>query len=111
MLIFEGVARNHFEGRPVVALEYEAYPGMAVAEMERIASACQERWPGVKVAMVHRTGRLAIGEPSVLLAVGSAHRVAAYEANRFLIEELKARVPVWKKEIYEQGSAWKANKP
>ena len=111
VLLFEGVARNNFEGKAVRALEYEAYPAMAVAEMQRIADEATEKWPGIRIAMVHRTGRLAIGEPSVILAVGSPHRVAAYEANRYLIEELKKRVPVWKKEVYDDGVAWKANAP
>ena len=110
VLVFEGVGRNHFEGRPVLALEYEAYAEMAVPEMERIAAEAAERW-SAKVAMVHRTGRVAIGEPSVVIAVGTPHRAACYEASRFAIDALKERVPVWKKEVYADGSAWKANAP
>ncbi|MEZ4319827.1 MAG: molybdenum cofactor biosynthesis protein MoaE [Myxococcota bacterium] len=110
VLVFEGVGRDHFEGRPVHALEYEAYAEMAVPEMERIAAEAAERF-GARVAMVHRTGRVAIGEPSVVIAVGTPHRAACYEASRYAIDELKQRVPVWKKEIYADGSAWKANTP
>ena len=109
IVVFEGVGRDHFEGRPVVRLEYEAYAEMAVPVLEAIAADAQRRWPGVRVAAVHRTGAVAIGEPSVVTAVGAPHRAAAYEASRFVIDALKERLPVWKKEIYEDGSAWKAN--
>ena len=111
ILVFEGVGRNHFEGRPVVALEYEAYPPMAIKEMQRIGVEVGQRWPGVAVAMVHRTGRVAIGEPSVVIAVGAPHRGACYAASRYAIDTLKDRVPIWKKEVYADGSAWKANAP
>jgi len=109
VLVFDGVARNNFEGRAVHALEYEAFADMAEAEMRAIGEALSERWPGAKCAIVHRTGRLLIGEPSVVIAVGTPHRAAAYEANRFAIDELKRRVPVWKKEIYDDGETWKPN--
>ncbi len=109
ILVFEGVARDNFEGRAVVGLEYEAFPEMAEAEMRRIGDEVAARWPGAKLAIVHRTGRLAIGEPSVIIAVGTPHRAAAYEANRYAIDTLKERVPVWKKEIYRDGATWKAN--
>ena len=108
VLVFEGVGRNHFEGRPVQALEYEAYAEMAVPAMQEIASEAAREWE-VEVAIVHRTGRVAIGEPSVVIAVGSPHRAACYEASRYTIDTLKRRVPIWKKEIYADGSAWKAN--
>ena len=110
ILVFEGVGRNHFDGRPVEALEYEAYAEMAVPEMRAIAAECAERF-GARVGMVHRTGRVAIGEPSVVIAVGTPHRAACYEASRYAIDQLKVRVQVWKKEIYADGSAWKANAP
>ncbi|MCA9567580.1 MAG: molybdenum cofactor biosynthesis protein MoaE [Myxococcales bacterium] len=110
VLVFEGVGRDVFEGRPVLALEYEAYAEMAVPEMERIAAECRARFDA-RVAMVHRTGRVEIGEPSVVIAVSTPHRAAAYEASRYAIDELKVRVPVWKKEVYADGSAWKANAP
>jgi molybdopterin synthase catalytic subunit len=109
VLLFEGVARNVFEGKKVLHLEYEAYDAMAEAELRRIAAEVHERWPPVRLAMVHRTGKVEIGEPSVVIAVGAPHRAEAYEASRYAIDALKARLPVWKKEIYEDGSAWKAN--
>lgn len=109
VLLFEGVARDHHEGRRVVHLEYEAYVPMAEAELQKIASEVASRWPEVRLAVVHRTGKVEIGEPSVVIAVGAPHRAEAYEASRYAIDTLKARLPVWKKEIYEDGSAWKAN--
>ncbi len=108
ILVFEGVARDHFEGRAVLHLEYEAYTDMALPEMSRIADECAERF-GARIAMVHRTGTVAIGEPSVVIAVGAAHRDEAYAASRYAIDQLKLRVPIWKKECYADGSAWKAN--
>lgn len=109
VLVFEGVGRNQFGGRPVEALEYEAWPERAEAELGRIAGEVAERWPGVRLAVVHRTGRVAIGEPSVVVAVGAPHRAAAYEASRYALDTLKERLPVWKKELYADGSAWIAN--
>jgi len=109
VLVFEGVARDNFDGRPVLGLDYEAYAEMAVPQMEAIAAELAARWPGARVAMVHRTGALEIGEASVVIAVSAPHRVEAYEASRFAIDALKARVPVWKKERYADGAAWKAN--
>jgi molybdopterin synthase catalytic subunit len=111
VLLFLGVGREDFDGRRVVGLAYEAYAGMATAEMERIAAEIAARWPGARVAMVHRTGPVAIGEASVVIAVSTPHRAEGYEASRYAIEALKARVPIWKKEIYADGSAWKANTP
>lgn len=110
LLTFAGVARNHNRGREVLGLEYEAYAAMALAEMAKIEREVGERWPGVAVAMVHRTGLVAIGEASVVIAVGAAHREEAYAASRTLIDELKARVPVWKRERYADGSDWIANR-
>ncbi len=109
VLVFEGVARDNFEGRAVRALEYEAWAPMAEQVMREIGDEVAARWPGSKVAMVHRTGRLEIGEPSVIIAVGTPHRAACYEASRYAIDTLKERLPVWKKEIYADGEAWKAN--
>jgi len=108
-LVFIGVTRDTFEGRQVTRLEYEAYAPLAIAEMDRIEAEVAERWPGAVCAMVHRTGVVPCGEASVVIAVGAPHRDAAYEASRFAIEALKARVPIWKKEVYADGSAWKAN--
>ncbi len=111
VLVFDGVGRDSFDGRGVVRLSYEAWPEVAEAEMQAIADEIAARWPGTRVSMVHRTGDVAIGEPSVVIAVATPHRAACYEASRHAIEALKARVPVWKKEIYADGSAWKANAP
>lgn len=107
VVLFSGVVRNETDGRPVKFLEYEAHPPMAVAKMREIGLAARARWPGVKrVAMQHRTGRLEIGEASVLIAVSAAHRAEAFEACRYAIDTLKRTVPVWKKEHFEDGEVW-----
>jgi MoaE-MoaD fusion protein len=109
ILIFEGVARNNFEGRHVVGLSYEAYAAMALPQMEEIAQEAMEQWPKIKVAIGHRTGAVAIGEASLVIAVGAPHRPECYAANRFVLEAIKDRLTVWKKEIYSDGECWKAN--
>jgi molybdopterin synthase catalytic subunit len=111
VLVFSGATRDNFEGRTVLGLEYEVYAEMAVPVMEAIAAEAGERWPGCRVAMVHRTGSLTVGEVSVIIAVSTPHRAEAYAASRFCIDALKERVPVWKKERYADGAAWKANAP
>lgn len=111
VIVFEGVTRDHFDDRAVTRLEYEAYTPMAIAEMRRIGDEIAERWPGAKTAMVHRVGVVPLGEASIVIAVGTGHRAEGYEASRFAIDTLKERVPIWKKEIYDDGSAWKANAP
>jgi molybdopterin synthase catalytic subunit len=111
VLVFEGTARDHFEGRGVTRLHYEAHVPMAEAELRAIAEEIGAQWPGARVAMVHRLGEVAIGEPSVVVAVATPHRAACYEASRYALEQLKVRVPVWKQEIYADGSEWKANSP
>lgn len=103
---FLGVVREENLGRMVDHLVYEAFPGMAEAEMRAIAAEAAERWPGARVAMAHRTGRLAIGEASVAVAASAPHRAEAFAACRHAIDALKARVPIWKKEVWEDGSAW-----
>lgn len=110
VLTFEGVGRDEMDGRPVASLWYEAWPEVAEREMRAIAEEVGARWPGARVAMVHRTGPVAIGEPSVVIAVGTPHRAEAYAASRYAIDELKKRVPVWKKERYADGEAWIANR-
>lgn len=111
-LLFLGVVRNRNEGREVVRLEYEAYAPMAEAEMERIAAEAAARWETGAISMVHRVGLLEIGEPSVAIAVAAPHRGDAYEASRYVIEELKKRVPVWKREGYVDGpSEWLRGHP
>jgi len=105
--IFSGVVRNETGGRPVKFLEYEAHAPMAEIKMREIGATVRDRWPGVKrVAMLHRVGRLEIGEASVLIAVAAAHRGDAFEACRYAIDTLKRTVPVWKKEHFEDGEVW-----
>ena len=109
LLVFEGVTRNHHDGRPVVRLEYEAYAEMADRELAGLVQQAVERWPDIRAAVVHRLGVVGLGEASVVIAVSAPHRDAAYAASRFLIDTLKAKVPIWKKEVYQEGSTWKAN--
>ncbi len=105
--VFLGVVRDNTAGRRVVALEYEAHPPMAEAKMKEIGEAVYRQWPGVKqVAMVHRVGRLRIGDASVVIAVSSAHRADAFEACHFAIDRLKKTVPIWKREVFEDGAVW-----
>jgi len=107
IVIFSGVVRNETGGRPVKFLEYEAHAPMAEVKMREIGESLRARWSGVKrVAMLHRIGRLEIGEASVLIAVSAAHRGDAFEACRYAIDTLKRTVPVWKKEHFEDGEVW-----
>lgn len=103
---FLGVTRNHNDGRQVTGLEYEAYPDMAVREMERIGAEARRRWEIHEIAIVHRIGKVPIGEASVVIAVSSSHRRAAFEACHFAIDRLKEIVPIWKKEYFEGGEVW-----
>ncbi|MBI3248937.1 MAG: molybdenum cofactor biosynthesis protein MoaE [Deltaproteobacteria bacterium] len=103
---FVGMTRNTNEGRQVVRLEYECYPGMAEKEMAKIAEEVLARWSIRKIAMTHRLGRVDIGEASVAIAVSSGHRHAAFEACHYAINQLKETVPIWKKELYEGGELW-----
>lgn len=106
-LLFWGVVRNHNDGRSVSHLEYHAYADMAERMMHRIAEEAISRYGVGGVRVVHRVGMLAIGEASVAIAVASPHRAEAYEASRYVIEELKKRVPIWKREGYVEGeSEW-----
>ena len=107
---FLGVVRDNSLGRKVRYLLYEAYPPMALKEMESIEREIRGRWEVEKVAMTHRIGRLEIGEASVAIAVSSAHRREAIEACHFAIDRLKQTVPVWKKEFWEGGEVWIENK-
>jgi len=112
IVTFLGVTRatSNGDSRPVEALEYEAYPAMAQAEMEAIAAEAQRRFGPLRIAMLHRTGRVERGEPSVAIAVGTPHRPAAFAACAFAIDALKARVEIWKNECYADGaSAWQPN--
>ena len=103
---FIGATRDHNEGRSVVSLDYEAYPGMAEREMARLGEEAGAKWRITRVAMVHRIGNVPIGEASVAIAVSAPHRDDAFRACRYAIDELKKRVPIWKKEIYEGGEIW-----
>src|ERR1700716_1128258 len=104
VIVFRGVARRFSRGRDVVHLEYEAYPEMAEKVMAQIADEMKRRWPISGVAMVHRTGVLAIGQASVAIAVAAPHRGEAFQAAQYAIDRLKQIVPIWKKEIWSDGS-------
>jgi molybdopterin synthase catalytic subunit len=103
---FIGTTRNNNEGRKVIALDYEAYPEMAEKELARVGEEAKEKWQICRMAIVHRIGPVQITEPSVIIAVSSPHREAAFAACRFAIEEIKKAVPIWKKEVYEGGEVW-----
>lgn len=105
---FTGTARDHAPGRPDVhLLEYEAYEGPAGERLQAVAAEARRRWPDLgRVALLHRTGRLAVGDAAVVVAVSSPHRAAAFEAARFAIDELKRTVPIWKREIWAGGESW-----
>ena len=105
--VFYGVVRDHaLSGRATRFLEYEAFREMAEAKMAEIAGEIWARWGIERVAMTHRVGRLGIGEPSVVIAVGTPHRKQAFEACEYAIDRLKAEVPIWKKEIGPAGEEW-----
>jgi len=103
---FDGTVRNQAREKPVTHLHYEAFPEMALKELEKIRAEAMQRWPLNGMAIVHRVGRMEIGESSVVIAVSSAHRKDAFEACRFAIDTLKKTVPIWKKEHYEDGEVW-----
>jgi molybdopterin converting factor subunit 1 len=103
---FEGIVRNQTRGRKTLYLDYEAYEEMALPQMEALATQALQQFAIRDVALVHRLGRLEIGETSVLISVASAHRAAAFEACRWLIDTLKRTVPIWKKEYFEDGAVW-----
>jgi molybdopterin synthase catalytic subunit len=103
---FSGVVRDHHDGKRVTAISYEAYGAMAEAKMRQIAQEVEQRWPECRIAMAHRTGKLEIGEASVLIAVSAPHRAEAFDACEYAIDTLKQIVPIWKKEAYENGEVW-----
>ena len=110
VLVFSGVGRSELvEGRRVLSLFYEAYEDMALPVLREIEDEVVALFPGARVAMVHRLGDVAIGEASVVIAVAAPHRDECYRASRHAIDELKRRAPIWKKEIFADGGAWKAN--
>lgn len=106
VVTFHGVVRDHNQGRRVTHLVYEAYEPLAVKTLGRIVDEALERWPGVKLAIHHRTGRVEIGEASVIIAAASAHRAHAFAAGRYAIERIKQIVPIWKHEYFEGGDTW-----
>ncbi len=110
VVTFVGVVRNRNRGKEVLYLEYEAYPEMAVGEMREIGKEIADRWALNHLRIVHRVGRIEIGEASVVIAVAAPHRDVAFEACRFAIDRLKETVPVWKKEVYADGEVWLANR-
>ena len=103
--VFAGVTRSDVsaDGRALVALDYEAYEEMALSQMQKLARDARERWPIVHLAILHRTGRVELAQPSVVIAVSCPHRGEAFDACRWIIDTLKAEVAIWKKEIWEGG--------
>ncbi len=106
VVTFVGAVRDHSRGHEIRHLEYEAYPEMAVQEMDRIVDEAAERWPGSRVAIAHRVGHLEIGDIAVVVAAAAPHRGEAFSACRFAIDTLKERVPIWKKEVATDGAYW-----
>jgi len=109
--VFIGTVREQTKGKPVVRLEFEAYEPMAVSEMRKIAEKAKQKWPVAKMAFHHRTGNLGLGEIAVIIAVSTPHRKASFEACQYAIDTLKQTVPIWKKEIFEDGAVWVAAHP
>ncbi len=109
--VFIGTVRSQTKGKQVVQLEFEAYERMAVKEMRKIAEEAMSKWPVHKIAVHHRTGVLQIGEVPVVIAVSAAHRDAAFHACRYIIDTLKQTVPIWKKEVFEDGEVWVSAHP
>lgn len=108
-IAFVGTTREWTYGKRTMRLEYEAYAPMAVATMRQIGNEIADRWPGALCAISHRIGVVGLAETSVVIAVSSPHRESCYEASRYAIERLKQIVPIWKKEIWEDGSEWKGH--
>lgn len=111
VVLFDGIVRDNTRGRRTLFLDYEGYEPMALAEMQKLAAEAQTRFAIRGVTLVHRLGRLAIGETSVLILVASAHRGAAFEACRWIIDTLKKTVPIWKKEHFADGAVWADGEP
>jgi molybdopterin synthase catalytic subunit len=111
IVTFLGAVRDEARGRAIRYLEYESYPEMAEREMQKIADEAAQRWPGVKVAISHRSGHLEVGELAVVIAAAAPHRAEAFEACRFAIDTLKQTVPIWKKEVATDGEYWVDDRP
>jgi molybdopterin synthase catalytic subunit len=106
VVTFAGLVRNHNQGRQVRFLEYEAYEPLAIRALQRIVDEARELWPGARVAVHHRLGRLEIGEASIVIAAASPHRADAFAACRYTIERVKQIVPIWKREHFDGGDVW-----
>ena len=106
VVTFTGTVRNTSQGKRVLYLEYETYQQMAEAKLREIAGEIQQRWQLEDVAMVHRVGRLEVGDVAVVIAVGAPHRKEAFAACQYAIDRIKAVVPIWKKEVFEDGEVW-----
>jgi molybdopterin synthase catalytic subunit len=111
IVTFIGAVRDNARGRDVRFLEYEAYPEMAVREMEKIADAAAQRWPGTRVSIGHRSGHLEVGDVAVVVVAAAPHRGEAFEACRYAIDTLKETVPIWKKEVATDGEYWVDDRP
>jgi len=112
VVIFLGTVRDHHAGRPVAKLTYSAYRPMALEGLRRIVTDLEGSAPGLRAAIIHRLGEVPVGEASVVIAVSSPHRAAAYEASRTALERLKAEIPIWKREHYADGeAAWREEEP
>lgn len=109
--VFDGIVRNNTRGRQTLYLDYEAYREMALSQMEQLAREAVTKFGVRDVALLHRLGRLQVGETSVLIVVASAHRGAAFDACRWLIDTLKQQVPIWKKETFVDGAVWADGEP
>ncbi len=109
--VFIGTTRNKTKGKSVLRLEFESYEPMAIKELQKIVDRAKEKWDILKYAVVHRIGVVDIEEEAVVIAISSPHRDAAFQACRFVIDELKKTVPIWKKEIFEDGEMWVAAHP
>ena len=104
--VFLGLVRDHNKGRKVLHLEYECYDALALRGLDLIVAEAREKWPSVRLAIHHRTGRMEIGEASVAIAAASPHRADAFAAGRYAIERIKQIVPIWKHEYFEGGDVW-----
>jgi molybdopterin converting factor subunit 1 len=111
VVVFEGIVRDNSRGRRTLYLDYEAYEEMAGKQLEELAAQALEKFKVRDVAIAHRLGRLQIGETSVTIVVSSAHRAAAFDACRWMIDTLKQTVPIWKKEYFEDGAVWADGEP
>ncbi|AFL89447.1 molybdopterin converting factor, large subunit [Terriglobus roseus DSM 18391] len=109
--VFDGIVRNNTRGRETLHLDYTAYDAMALEQMRALAAAAVEKFGVRDVAIVHRLGRLEVGETSILIAVASAHRGVTFEACRWLIDTLKKQVPIWKREVFVDGAVWPDGEP